>query len=338
MARKPSPASGTVSPLMEALRPGVQLLPAFVHLPAQDGRGRLGLRAALVLSQAYYMSKRSGGEWEYTPDDWKGTTGLSSDQLDRALRLLVDSGFLYRRQRSRVRVMSYSLDLQALEAALVSCASITAELRLCKTAESRPCKTAKSRPSLIERGSFLRKEGGEKRATRKRAATAPPPAPPTATPGEDRSKAAWMAYASELSPAWVESKDAGKCWDREESLGWEVRGRKVRDWKARARVLLGVWREEKGGAEKEAKVGKLLAAKAAGEAAATDARARLDRVQALAAAEDWPGVVEAERLWRIEAPGTFSAYLDRHRRPEWTRKIAAASPVSRWKPGAHPRR
>jgi len=147
-----------------------------------------------------------------------------------------------------------------------------------------------------------------------------------------------MAYAAELSPAWVESKDAAKCWDREESLGWEVRGRKVRDWKARARVLLGVWREEKGGADKEAKAGKLQAAKAAGEAAAKDARDRLERVQALAAAEDWPGVVEAERLWRIEAPGTFAGYLDRHRRPEWTRKIAAASPVSRWKPRTSPTR
>ena len=336
MARKPSPAF-YASPLMEALRPGVQLLPAFVHLPAK-GRGRLGLRPALVLSQAYYMSKRSGGEWEYTPDDWKGTTGLSDDQLDRALRVLVASGFLHRRQRSRVRVMSYSLDLQALEAALVSCAPITANLRLCKTAESRLCKTAESRLSLYERGSFLRKEGGEKRTTRKRAVPAPPPAPPTATPGEDRNKSAWLAYAAELSPAWVESNDAAKCWDREESLGWEVRGRKVRDWKARARVLLGVWREEKGGADKEAKAGKLQAAKAAGEAAAKDARDRLERVQALAAAEDWPGVVEAERLWRIEAPGTFSGYLDRHRRPEWTRKIAAASPVSRWKPRTSPTR
>ena len=335
MARKPSPASATVSPLMEALRPGVQLLPAFVHLPAP--RGRLGLRPALVLSQAYYMSKRSGGEWEYTPDDWKGTTGLSDDQLDRALRVLVQAGYLHRRQRSRVRVMAYSLDLQALEAALVSCAPITAKLRLCKTADSRPCKTADSRPSLIERGSFLRKEG-EKRTPRKRAAEAPPPAPPMAAPGEERTRAAWMAYAAELSPAWVESKDAGKCWDLMESWGWEVKGRKVKDWKARARVLLGVWRDEKGGTEKEAKAGKLQAAKAAGEAAAQDARKRLERVQALAASEDWPGVVEAERLWRLEAPGTFSAYFERHRLPEWSRKIAAAAPVSRWKPGTPPRR
>ena len=338
MGRKPSPASASISPLMGALRPGVQLLPAFVLLPAKGGRGRIGLRPALVLSQAYYMSKRSGGEWEYTPDDWKGTTGLSDDQVSRALRVLVDAGFLARRQRSRVRVMSYSLDLGALEAALILCAPITAKSRLCKTAELRPCKTAELRPSLYERGSFLQKEGGEARARRKRA-DAKHPAPPSATPGEERTRAAWIAYASELSPAWGESKDAAKCWDLMEESEWEGKdGRKFRNWKARARVLYAVWRDERGGAAIEAKAGKLLAAKAAGEAAAADARDRLERVQALAAAEDWAGVVEAERLWRVDAPGTFAGYLDRHRRPEWSRKIAAAAPVSRWKPGTPSRR
>ena len=94
----------------------------------------------------------------------------------------------------------------------------------------------------------------------------------------------------------------------------------------------------KGGADKEAKAGKVAAARAAGEAAAKDARERLERVQALAASEDWPGVVEAERLWRIEAPGTFSGYMDRHRRPEWAKKIAAASPVSRWNHRSTPSR
>lgn len=328
MMARTRPAAAPVSPLMDALRPGVQLLPAFVHLPAK-GRGKIGLRAALILSQAYYMSKRTGGgAWEYTPADWMGTTGLSEDQTSRALRVLHDAGYLTRRQLSRVRVMSYTVELSALEKGLLSCASKTAELRLSITAESRLCRTAESRLSLYEKGSFLKERGGEGATRRRRADVVPSPPPLSALPGDERTKDAWTAYALELSPAWVASKDAAKCWDLMESKGWEdARGRLYKDWKARARVLLGIWRDEKGGAaaeakaEERAKVAAAAAGSIAGELA--DARARLDALTARAASGDWEAVKEGERAWRAANPRTFAAYLDGKRPREWAQKIAA---------------
>lgn len=327
MMARPRPAAAPVSPLMDALRPGVQLLPAFVYLPAK-GRGKIGLRAALILSQAYYMSKRTGGgPWEYTPAEWSGSTGLSEDQTSRALRVLVDAGYLTRRQLSRVRVMAYTVELSALEKGLLSCVSKTAVSRLSITADLRLCKPAVSRLSLYEKGSFLKERGGEG-ATRRKRADAVPPAPLSALPGDERTKDAWMAYASELSPAWVASKDAAKCWDLMESKGWEdARGRPFKDWKARARVLLGIWREEKGGAaaeakaEERAKVAAAAAGSIAGELA--DARARLDALTERAAAGDWEAVKEGERAWRAANPRTFAAYLDGKRPREWAQNIAA---------------
>jgi len=326
---------------MDALRPGVQLLPAFVQLPAK-GRGKIGLRAALVLSQAFYMSKRSGGgSWEYTPADWTGSTGLSEDQTSRALRVLVDAGYLSRRQVSRVRVMSYTVELSALESALLSCAPITAELRLCKTAVLRPCKTADSRLSLDREAAFLKKSAVAKRPPHSQQVAAPVRGNRARASLEElgTSREAWDAYAASLSPAWVESGDAGSCWDALAAVGWRDAGRRlVRDWQAQARRLLDLWRKERGGKAIEAKAGKLAAARAQVAQEVEDARNRLERVQERAQAEDWTAVVELERLWRIEAPGTFAAYMERHRPRDWTRKIASAPPASRWKPGTPARR
>jgi hypothetical protein len=127
-----------------------------------------------------------------------------------------------------------------------------------------------------------------------------------------------------------------------EAKGWEgARGAPVRDWRAKARVLLAIWRDEKGGAAIEAKAGKAAAARAAARAAAAaaaeDARARLERVEALAAREDWEGVKQEDAAWRAANGTTFADYIAK-RPSEWSRKITALPSGKPWKPGTPPRR
>ncbi len=339
MARAKRRTPDGVSPLMEALRTGVLLVPAFVKLPAK-GRGKIGLRAALILSQAWYMSKRTGNAWEYSPADWIEGTGLSDDQLTRALRVLVDAGYLDRCQRSRVRVMTYSLDLLTLERALISCAPITAESRICKTAESRTCKTAKSRLSLYGEDAFSKEKacGRKPSQTAQQVARMDPGNHARTVPEIGTTRERWEAYARSLSPAWVESGDAGSCWDDMAGAGWKDSGRRlVYDWEAKARRYLKIWRTERGGAKAEERA--KIAAAAAGSIAAEleDARKRLSALEVLAAAGDWAGVRAGEATWRAANSRTFAAYIDRKRPRSWAQNIAALAAGSPQKPKTPPR-
>ena len=316
------------SPLMELLRPGALMIPAFVRLPG-PGRDALGVRSALLLSQAWYMAKYHDGGWEYSPADWAERTGLSADQVSRSLQALVRSGYLERWQKNRVRLMTYRVASDVLEKALLSLAPKTAESRLCKTAESRLCKTAESRLSLDKK--FTSKEVSGRKAAppvkkvqgRNRA----PIAEDGGTVDPKRlgcSLADWLDYALELSTTWGKTRDAKACWDEMESVEWrDGSRRKVVDWQAKARRYLETWRA-KGGAEKERRG---AASARAGWTAAAGAAAFAE-IEAAAAAGNWAAVRSCEGAWRAGDPKQFDFYVSQKRRPEWLPFLAAAASVA----------
>ena len=317
------------SPLLEAMKGGTHLVAAFVHLPRKDGKP-VGLRAGVILSQAFYMSKRYPQGWEYQPSDWMECTGLSEDQASRALKTLVDAGYLSRWQRSRVRVLTYRLEILALEKALLSRAPITANLRPCKTADSRPCKTADSRASLYRDSASSKEEArGRKSETQvqrvqQRAVRQEPDSRAPVVASLGTTKANWLAFAESLSVAWVASGDAAGCWDELHAVGWiDKSRRRVKEWEPKARRLYGIWLHDRGGKAIENRHAATVTESAGAKDAAKEARRRFQELQELAEAGKWSEVRAGEAAWRVADSRTFQTYVEKKRPPEWLRQIAA---------------
>jgi hypothetical protein len=226
--------------LIEALQPGPIIYPAFVRLQTTGGKA-LGLPAAVLLSHAYYMARKRGKGWIYTPADWSERTGLGEDQIKRALRRLCSAKLLARRRVGVIKRMVYTLDLDRL-AALLLRAPVGAFSPVPVGANSHLREGANSHLRVIRKEALFHRKSvrPEDQRAEGRAHTH------GLCSWDD-----WNAYARELSPVWAKTRDPRKCWDDMEAAGWiDTQGRPVRSWQAKARRYLETWRD-KGGRDRE---------------------------------------------------------------------------------------
>lgn len=319
-ARKPA---STGAELLATLQPGVLLFPAFARLQGKDGR-RLGVPAALLLSQAYYMARNRGGEWEYTPADWIDRTGLSDDQVTDGLRRLEAAGLLTRYRVGIRKRMRYSLELSQLARLLTSSVPVTGKSGYGKP-ENPVTDNRKIRLPVYK--DPISKEIERGRNATRCARTRADASQESETLGTTWES--WEAYARELSPAWLESGDARESWDDMEAVEWRDKSRRlVRDWKAKARRYLAAWRRA-GGAAKE-KSHSIRQAAAAGPAESETARKeygrqRWEQLQALAAAGSWLEVVRVEAEWKAADSVQFEFYRIHKRPPSWQKHTVEAA-------------
>ena len=100
--------------------------PVAFHRPLADIRlpdgSRLGVLAALMLSQALYWTARTddpeGWFWK-TREEWYEETGLSRREQETARRRLRQSGFWHEERRGVPARIYFRVDLDALQAALM---------------------------------------------------------------------------------------------------------------------------------------------------------------------------------------------------------------------------